>query len=201
MDRLRAHLHHHNQWVVLLTLLTVIASVILWAGLYVFVWMLFLFCGTAVQSLDFHPSAGALPRAFAAAAVLLCVFAWITRRLRPDMAPRDHKGIGEHLLDVLLAVPRVTLSIFGTGGAGARLSETELGFAWNLLRRMDEAESPLPVQALPVEIPDSTMRNKIVLALQLSGLIEIRPTANGPVLAFQNEEARQVAQQRVRLRA
>ena len=59
---------------------------------------------------------------------------------------------------------------------------------------------PVPVQELPVDIPDSAMRDKIVLALQLSGLIEIRPTSSGPVLAFQNQKARRMAQDRVRLR-
>jgi hypothetical protein len=44
------------------------------------------------------------------------------------------------------------------------------------------------------------MREKIVLALQLSGLVEIRPSSDGPVLAFQNAQARRLAQERVRLR-
>jgi hypothetical protein len=44
------------------------------------------------------------------------------------------------------------------------------------------------------------MRGKILLALQLSGLIEIRPTSSGPVVAFQNQKARSLAEERVRLR-
>jgi len=39
-----------------------------------------------------------------------------------------------------------------------------------------------------------------VLALQLSGLVEIRPTPSGPVLAFRDNQARRLAQERVRLR-
>lgn len=200
MDRLREHLRLHNRWVLALTLLTFVAAVALWAGVYFAVWWLFVLGGTAVRPLDFHPEAGALVRGFATTALLLCVFAWISRRLRPNQAPRDHKGLGEHLLDVLLAIPRVTLAVFGTGGAAARLSDNELEHAWQLLRRMSAEGKPVPMQALPVEIPDPTMRNKIVLALQLSGLIEIRTTAGGPVLAFRNEEARRLAQEKVRLR-
>jgi hypothetical protein len=200
MERLREHLHRHNRWVLLLTVLTFVVSCALWAGLYFIVWWLFLLGGTAVRPLDFHPGIWALFRGFAAMAVVLCLVAWVLRLVRPNAAARDHKGVGEHFLDVLLALPRVTLAIFGTGGAAARLNERELGYAWRLLRMMDDADRPVPVTMLPVEIPDSTMRNRIVLALQLSGLIEIRTTSSGPVLAFQNNEARSVAQEKVRLR-
>ncbi len=200
MERLREHLHRHNRWVLILTILTLVLAAALWAGLYAVAWWLFLLAGTAARPFDFNPGAGALVRGFAVTAVLLCVCAWIARRLRPNEAPRDRKGFGENFLDLLLAVPRVTLSIFGTGAAAARLSESELEQAWLLLRRMDAAEGPLPVQALPVEIPDSAMRGRIVLALQLSGIIEIRPTSSGPVLAFRNKKARGLAQERVRLR-
>jgi len=200
MEQLREHLRRHNQTVLGLTLLTSGAALALWTGLYFVVWWLFLLGGSAVRPADFHPGAGALVRGFATTAVLLCLCAWISRRLRPNAAPRDHKGIGEHLMDVILAVPRVTLAIFGTGAAAARLSDRELEHAWRLLQRMEEADKPLPMQTLPVDIPDSTMRNKIVLALQLSGLIDVRATSGGPVLAFQNAEARRLAQEKVRLR-
>ncbi len=200
MERLREYLHRHNRWVLLLTLLTLLLSAILWAALYILVWWLFLIAGTAARPFDFHPNLAAPAPGFAATAILLCLSAWMARRLRPNAIPRDHKGYGEHFIDLLLAVPRLTLSILGTGGATARLSESELEQAWLLLRRMSKTESPVPIQTLPVEIPDSAMRAKIILALQLSGLIEIRPTSSGPVLTFQNQKARRLAEQRVRLR-
>ena len=200
MERLRAHLRRHNRRVLALTIATFIVAAALWAALYFVAWWLLLLAGTAAKPFDFQPSAGPLARGFTATAVLLCVFAWISRRMRPNEAARDRKGFGEHFLDVLLAVPRVTLTIFGTGAAAARLNDSELEHAWNLLRRMNEADTPVAVHELPVDIPDPAMRNKIVLALQLSGVIEIRPSATGRVLAFRNDEARHVAQERVRLR-
>ncbi len=118
----------------------------------------------------------------------------------PNEAARDHTSLTGHFLDVILAVPRVTLAIFGLTSATARLNDRELEFAWTLLRRMHNAPKPLPIQSLPVEIPDPSMRDKIVLALQLGGLVEIRPTLQGPVLAFRNDKARDFAQERVRLR-
>jgi hypothetical protein len=200
MERLRDHLRRHNRWVLILTILTFLLSVVLWYALYLAVLWLFLIAETVTRPFDIQPASGAPVRDFAAGAVLLCLAAWIARKLRPNAMPRDHKGYSEHFLDVLLAVPRLTLSILGTGGAAARLNDSEMEQAWLLLRRMSQSESPMPVHALPVDIPDSAMRAKILLTLQLSGLIEIRPTSSGPVLAFQNQKARRLAQERVRLR-
>jgi len=200
IERLREHLHRHNRWVLLITIITFAAAVALWAGLYTVTWWLFLLGSTAARPFDLQPATGALLRGFATTGLLLCVAAWIARRLHPNEAPQDHKNLGGHFLDLLLAVPRLTLSIFGTGRAAARLSDSELEHAWRLLRRMSDAGHPVPIQTVPVDIPDSAMRDKIVLTLQLSGLIEMRTTSGGPVLAFRNKEARRLAQERVRLR-
>jgi len=200
MERLREHLHQHNQWVLALTLLTFVAAVILWALLYFFVVWISVFMSAAIAPIDYHPPKGEVLGGFIIGAVVLCAVAWIVRRLHPNEIPEDNKGLGGHLLDLLLAVPRVTLSIFGNSGAAARLTDEELGHAWHLLRRMDEAENPVPMQMLPVDIPDGKMREKIILTLQVANLIEIRPTSTGPVLVFRNKEARQLTQERVRLR-
>jgi hypothetical protein len=161
---------------------------------------MFLIAGTATKAADFHPVAGPLIRGFAATGVLLCAWAWMGRLMRPNEAARDHKSFGEHVADVVLAVPRLTLAVVGTGGAAARLSDEELGYAWEMLRRMNEGERPVRVSELPVDIPDGEMRRKIVMALQVSGVIEIRASAGGAVLGFKNDEARRLAQERVRLR-
>jgi hypothetical protein len=200
LERLRLHLRRHNRRVLALTGATFVLAGVLWAGLFFVAWWLFILGGAASRPFDAMPAPGPLARGFATVALLLCAVAWIGRLLRPNEAARDHKGVGGHLLDLVLAVPRLTLSGFGTGSAAARLSETELEHAWNLLRRMEERGQPVRVTELPVEIPDAAMRGKIVLALQVSGLIEIRPSASGPVFAFHNAEARRLAQERVRLR-
>jgi len=198
-ERLRRHLRRHNRNVLGLTIATVIVAAGLWVGLYFVVWWLFLLGGT-VATPDFQPVPGRLLRGFIATGALLCAFAWVSSLLRPSVSPQDRKNFWEHCLDVVLAVPRVTLSIFGTGGAVARLSDEELEYAWNLLRMMEEAGKPVAMQELPVEIPDRQMRRRIVTALQLSGLIEVRSTRTGRGLVFRNEEARRLAQERVRLR-
>lgn len=200
MAALRAHLREHNRRVWGLTLVAGACAVALWAGLYGVAYWLFLLVGTAIEAENFHPVAGPLIRGFIATAALLCAFAWIARKLRPNEAVRDHKPVTEHILDVLLAIPRVTLAVFGTGGAAARLNDEELRHAWDLLHKMNERDSPVHVAELPADIPDARMRDRIIMALQLSGVIEIRPGAHGPVFGFQNEKARRLAEERVRIR-
>jgi hypothetical protein len=200
IERLQEHFRRHNRLVLGLTLLTAGAALGLWGLLYGVIWWLFLLGGTAISDSGFTPSSGIFFKGFLAAAAVLCFTAWLSRKLRPNRAPRDHKAISEHFMDLLLAVPRITLAIFGTGGAAASLSEPELESAWLLLRRMDRADSPLPIQTVPADIPDAPTRDRVLMALQVSGLIEMRPTEEGPVLAFQTAEARRLAQEKMRLR-
>ena len=117
MERLRGHLRRHNRLVLALTIATFIAAAALWAGLYFVVWWLFLLVGTVAKPLEFQPASGPLIRGFVATGALLCAIAYFSRLRRTDERPRDRKSFGEHFLDVLLALPRLTLAIFGTGGA------------------------------------------------------------------------------------
>lgn len=200
MERLRAHLRRHNRKVALLSFLTLAGALLLWGVLcFVALW-LFLLGNSVVKPLDWRPSPRPLLLAFAGAAALLCCVAWLLRRLRPNEAPRDHKGLWEIALDILLAVPRMTLAVAGTARARARLNEHELQLAWDLLRRMSDSAGPLPLHTLPLEIPGPAAREKILLALQLSELIDLRRRDSGPVLTFRNDAARQLAADRVRLR-
>ncbi|MGA3171180.1 MAG: hypothetical protein ABSE62_09205 [Chthoniobacteraceae bacterium] len=200
IERLRGHLRRHNRQVFWLTIAALVMSAILWSGLYLLACWLYLLGGSAVRGTDFHWRSGGLLPGFVITVLVMCLFAWITRRMRPNRVPRDHRSIGEHFMDVVLAVPRLTLGVFGMSTAAARLKGEDLDHAWRLLRRMEEAGKPVSVQSLPVDITDGAMRDRILLALQLSGLIDIRPSASGPVLYFANERARLLAQERVQLR-
>jgi hypothetical protein len=200
IERLRLHLRRHNQRVLWLTVGALMFAAALWAVLYFVAWWLFILFGTAIKSTEFEPAAGPVVRGFIVTAVVLCAMAWVWRVLYPNEAPRDRRGLGEALLDLLLAVPRLTLAALHTGGAGFRLTDSELASAWELLQRMNASERPIFVQETPVDIPDEKSRHRILLALQVSEIIETRPTPAGPVLGFHNEAARRIAEDRVRLR-
>jgi len=200
IERLRAHLRQHNRQVFWLTIGALAMSAILWGALYFVVCWMYILFGSAAGGLYFRGRTQVLLPGFVITALVMCLFAWIARRMRPNRVPRDHRSVGEHLMDVVLALPRLTLSIFGMSTAGARLKGRDLEYAWGLLRRMAEERKPVAVQSLPVEITDDAMRNRILLALQLSGLVDIRPSMSGPVLYFPNEKARMLAQDHVQLR-
>lgn len=163
-------------------------------------WWIYLLSNGAVQAPDWQPSERPLQLWFAGVGAFLCVAAWMMRRARPNVAARDHKSAWEVLLDFVLAVPRLTLSVFGTATARVRLDEEQLALAWNLLRRMREAGKPMPLYEVPLELPEEERRERVLLALQLSELIEVRRSKDGGVLAFCNEGARKMAEERVRLR-
>ncbi len=200
VERLRAHLRQHNRNVLLLSLGTLAIAIVLWGALYFVVWWICLLFGTVRRPMDYHLDKWALMPGFTATGLVLCFFAWLSRRMRPNEVVRDQKGFGDHSTDLLLAVPRFTLGVFGLGAATVRLNQTELEQAWQLLHRMERELHPVPIQSLPVDIPDPVTRKKILLALQLAGLIELHPTSAGPVLRFRDNDARLLAQDRVRLR-
>jgi hypothetical protein len=199
IERLKEHFRRHNRWVLLLAVLTAFISALIWAAVYFTVYWLVLLAGS-IADVNYQPKPGEVLRSCAIATATLLAIAWAARRVRPNAAARDKKHFFEHLLDVLLALPRMTLSIVGTGSASARLNREELQHALDLLHRMDESRKPLPIQYLPVDIPNAKMRDRILLALQYSGIIEIRTNREtGPVLVFRSQEVRELAQDRVRL--
>jgi hypothetical protein len=199
LARLRAHLRRHNRRVLGITLLTLSVTVVLWVVLYGAVWWFFLLGSAATRPLDYHPREWPVMRNFAIGAVMLCVIAWMVRRMRPNEAPADHKSVWEHAMDVLLALPRLTLALMGTGLAAARLREPELEYAWDILQRLREQGKPVPVAELPIGHGDERMRERVLMALQVSDVIEIRPGDTGPMVRFRDDEARMIAETWVQL--
>ena len=169
---LRAHLAAHNFRVAVLALLTLLAAIALWYLLYLGAnWLALLFT-TAVEGTGARMPAGLENLFWFAAAALLAV-AWIDRKLRPDDRPRDHKSIGEVVWELALAIPRLTLSVGGTLSAWQHLDRRELREAAFLVERLSEARR-LRLNSLALEIPNAPRRFKILFALQLVQIIDIR---------------------------
>ena len=199
VSRLRAHFAQHNRNVLFLALLNFAVVCASWALLYfVLYWLTLL--AISVERPNEAQAPVHFPQIFAACAIALCFFAWLLRRLQPNEMPRDKKSLGEILLDFVLMVPRMTLAIFGTLRAMFFFREPELLLAQRLLERIDREET-LPLHAVPIEITDENTRLKILLALQITGLIDMRKSDEDFVLALRGEKARLLCQQHVRLRA
>jgi hypothetical protein len=172
VDALRACLARHNRRVGALTVLTLTVAAGLWFVLYACFYWLTLLALTATRGLEAR-----LPEAFPAVflyiAGMLVAFAYLLRRVSPDEMPRDEKTWFEQVTDVLLAVPRATLAVWGNLSAWQGLSESELAMAGQLIDRIS-AEGRVPLHTVPLDIPDRAARKKVLVALQLSEIVEVR---------------------------
>lgn len=172
VEALRHHVTQHNRRVVLLATLTLLGSTTLWCATYAVLYWLTLLTLSAARGVDAQP-----PKHFAAlffyAALLLVACALWLRRAAPDERPRDEKRTVSYLADLLLALPRITLAIWGNLSAWQTLSERELEVAAELVDRM-QRDGRVRLRGLPLEIPDRAERKKVLLALQLLELLEIR---------------------------
>jgi hypothetical protein len=169
---LRAHFADHNARVALLTLLTLLAALALWFLLHAAVSWLALLAVSAVKGTDARLPVF-IEDAFWWSTAALLALAWIDRHFRPDDRPRDHKSAAEIAWEILLAIPRVTFAIGGTLSAWQHLTRHEFDTAAGLVERLIR-EHRLLLHSLPLEIPNDKLRLKVLFALQLVQIIEIR---------------------------
>jgi len=169
---LRAHFADHNFRVALLTLFTLVAAIALWFLLHAAMHWLALLAVTAVKGTEAH-APEFIDRFFWPAAAALLVLAWIDRRFRPDDRARDHRAAVEIVWEIILAIPRVTLAIGGTLSNWQHLDERELTSAAELLQNLAQ-DRKIALHSLPLEIPDDRLRLKVLFALQITQVIEIR---------------------------
>jgi hypothetical protein len=172
VSALRRHFARHNLEVLALTLLTLVTAAALWAVLYGFAYWLLLFGISAVRGIDAEMPA-TFTKVFLLAAAALLSMAWIDRRLHPNERLRDYKSFGAILADFLLAIPRVTLAIWGNFSAWQRLTHDELILAAALLERVAR-EKRVELRSTPLDIPQEDAREKIIFALLLSRVLEFR---------------------------
>ena len=168
---LRRHFARHNLHVLLLASATLLAVVALWLILYGVCCWLFILALTVIGGP--HPN---IPHGFgilfAVAALCAVAYAWIDHRLTPNKFPRDDKLPSEIFADIVLTIPRMTVSIGGTLAAWQRLTKAEIAQAAALLHRLS-AESRVWASSVPVEIPDAAARLKILFALQITKVIDV----------------------------
>ncbi len=170
--RVRGYFQRHNREVFLLVALTLLGTAALWGLIYVGVYWLTLVFLAATRGLDAQPPES-LPALFIYTAALLIAAAWLWRVITPDRGVPDKKASWELALDLLLAVPRATLAVWGSLRAWQSLSPSELELAAELLERV-ETDRAIPVYRLPLEIPQRGMRQRIVLGLQWVQLVDVR---------------------------
>lgn len=169
---LRAEFARHNHRVLLVVSLTALVAGSLWYLFYAALSWLTVLGASVIKGLDAKP-AEVLPAVAIYSAALLIIVTAIARHWSPDDVARDHRSLLESLADFLLAVPRATLAVWGNLSAWQRLNDHHLAFAGVLLEQLAQEER-LPLYHLPLLIPDRRTRRKVVFALQLVQLIELR---------------------------
>lgn len=169
---LRAHVARHNRRVLLLAGGTLLAAAAAWLLLYFICTWLFVF-GLTIFELPF----GRIPRGFgivfAVAAACAILYAWIDQRLTPNERARDEKRPSEIVEDLVLLVPRMTLSVSGTLAAWQHWEPGDFAQAAMLLHRLAE-EKRLPMSSVRLDIPDASAALRILFGLQLTQVIEVQ---------------------------
>ncbi len=193
------HFAAHNRHVVFLSLAALAGALAFWALLYGFLYWVVLLFSSAAGGLGARMPL-LFTKGFVASAVLLCVLVFIAQHVGPRrQLPRDHKRLVEHLADIILMVPRMTLFVWSALSAYQFLNRREMRLAWRLLQRIEE-ERKVSVSSVPLDIPSPRMQEKILVALQLVELIDVHKGENDLTLRLKDEKARKLCQRMVRIR-
>ncbi|MCE9608770.1 MAG: hypothetical protein K8R23_00940 [Chthoniobacter sp.] len=187
---LRREVATHNRQVLLIAFFTAFVAALLWSLLYAVCEWLTILATTISEQSEF-----AIPRGFgvifAFAALCSLIYTWIDNRLHAHALPRDDKNAAAITADFLLALPRITLSIWGTLRAWLWLDSADHTLAAALLHRL-QRDRRVPLHSLPVDLPDEPQRFRILLALQIIRTIEMRRDGNESWLTLNSQRPRSI---------
>jgi hypothetical protein len=163
-----------------LSLGTLAVALVAWTALYFIAqWLTLLFLVAAMS--EDRPLPDGFTTVFIFIAGCLIAYAWLDRRLTPDERPRDSRSRGEIATDVVLALPRFTIAAWQNLDARQHLTQAELEQAATFLTHLSSAGT-LPIAAAGYDLPDPAEREKILFALELTGLLAILRTARETTL-------------------
>ncbi len=193
------YVKRHNRQALLLAFCSLAATAVLWGIIYVFVYW---FClvtmtvsrGSNVDTINDinRPDlvSSYFPLWFGAGALVALAVAWVLRqRVKTERLREAQWYALWMLLELFMAVPNVTFSIWGNLMALCRLRRQEAVAAWRLLRRMNEAGGRLRMSSLRSEFEDDRTFSRVVFALQLVGLVGVREYTHGWFLCLQSRDA------------
>ena len=173
---LRAHFRAHNTSVLAGSGVAAVFSAIGWAILYGASFWLTMFVLTVLHV----PEGRAMRRlddVFVYAAIALLVMTRVKQWLHPNERAVDSRPPFTHFMDVLLFVPRFTLSVWQNLSALASLGREDMRIAADLLDRLREA-GKIPVQQLAVHFPNDRCKRRVLGALTDARLLDRRTAIN-----------------------
>jgi hypothetical protein len=169
---LRSHLLGHNFSVLAASGVALLFAAVGWALLYGGSYWLTLFFGSI-----FRRGAPGLPvsfnTVFFSSAGVLLIFAALDIWFFPHDFVPDERPALETFADIILFLPRVTLSVFWNLSACARLRSADRPDAVDIVDRL-RTSAKIPMHELPVSFPDAASRNRILRVLEISGITHVR---------------------------
>ena len=196
---LRRYFARHNRQALFLTALSLGASAALWALTYAFVYWFSLVGVTVSRSLNAdtlnqvnNPEllGTHFPEWFAlSAGVSLVVAAFVRRQGRVAWLREARLYLLWVVVELLMAVPDVTFSVWGNLSAVTRLRRREAREAWRLLQRINQEGGRMNLANLRQEIDDERILQRVMYGLQIVGLVGVRESRDGWYLYLQNREA------------
>lgn len=202
---LKRYVGQHNRQALLLSLFSLVAAVFLWGMLYAFVYWFSLTVVTLTLSFNVNTLGQVSQRHllgtnfawwFAGGAVIyLGIAAIIRRNFRVEKLRESRFYLFWVLLELFMAIPNVTFSIWGNLRAFTKLGRNEIVGGWYLLQRMNQEDGRLSLSSLRLEIDDEKMLCRVMFALQIMGLVGMRESSGGWFLYLQGQEVRNLLKQ------
>ena len=196
---LRRYFARHNRQALFLAALSLVASTALWALTYALVYWFSLVGVTISRSLNADTLSQVnnpellgthFPEWFAlGVGVSLVVAALVRRRVRVAWLREARLYLLWVLVELLMAVPNVTFSVWGNLSAVTRLRRREAREAWRLLQRIHQEGGRMNLANLRQEIDDERILQRVMYGLQIVGLVGVRESRDGWDLSLQNREA------------
>ncbi|MEO6847401.1 MAG: hypothetical protein ABI443_07725 [Chthoniobacterales bacterium] len=167
-----ARFSQHNRNAILTAILTGIFAILGWVLVYGLLYWGTLFISTSAKGTETHVATWITP-AFLILTTLLLLLAALDHAFF-RFAPLDDRPIvGIHLIkEFALLLPKLTFSAFGTLLAYQSLSKDDLHRAWEILIRIHHDRKSDFFTLSQVE-PDARRLNALLLALQLTGFIDL----------------------------
>jgi hypothetical protein len=171
-EALRRLLRSHNTSVLAASGISLGIAILGWAVLYGLAYWITMFAAVITHGADAEPPAS-FQWVFLSCAGMLLVAALLDAWLFPDERAVDARPPVEHLTDILLFIPRLSIAFWGNLTALVSLSDSCRQQAAALLDRL-RADGQIPLQELPFQIPDEKARARIITALSVAQLIDTR---------------------------
>ena len=169
---LRRKFAEHNRLVVLVAVLTLLVAAGMWYLLFALLYWLAFGAASLAGGMDGRPP-DALPALFIYSAGLLVLLTWLAGTRFGNEMPKDKKSPFEIAAEFLLAVPRATIAVWGNLSAWQRLDLREIALAADFIELL-LIERRIPLHRVPLDIPDPRDRMRILLALQLIEVLNVR---------------------------